>query len=106
MLTPFLGVKHSTRTGGGALRTGVDGPRPGAGRSATWNRGLGSLPDGRTVRACAGAAKVADGAWISLSGGTHQGGEILGDVYARQADLDSSNRRRVEEKRRIWGLEY
>jgi hypothetical protein len=23
-----------------------------------------------------------------------------------QADLDSSNRRRVEEKRRIWGLEY
>jgi hypothetical protein len=23
-----------------------------------------------------------------------------------QADLDSSNRRRVEEKRRIWGLEH
>jgi hypothetical protein len=39
------------RTGGGALCRGADGRRPGAGRSATWYRGLGSLPDGRTVRA-------------------------------------------------------
>jgi hypothetical protein len=52
------------------------------------------------------AAKVAGGAWISLPGGTPSGEEILGVVLARQADLDSSNRRRVEEKRRIWGLEY
>jgi hypothetical protein len=35
MFTPFSGAKHSTRTGGGALYTGADGPRPGAGRSAT-----------------------------------------------------------------------
>jgi hypothetical protein len=42
---------------GGALCIGADGPRPGAGQSATWDRGLGSLPDGRTVRACAGGGE-------------------------------------------------
>jgi hypothetical protein len=42
--------------GGGALWSGADGPRHRAGRSATWCRSLGSLPDGRTVRAYAGAA--------------------------------------------------
>jgi hypothetical protein len=68
------------KTGGGALCIGVDGPRPGAGRSVTWRRAYGSLPDGRTVRACAGAAKVVGGVWISLPGGTRQGGEILGVV--------------------------
>jgi hypothetical protein len=64
MLTPFLGAKHSTRTGGGALCTGADGPRPGAGRSVTWRRARvpcltaeWSAPWDRTVRACAGAAK-------------------------------------------------
>jgi hypothetical protein len=57
VLTPFSGAKHSTRTGGGALCTGADGPRPGTGRSATWSRGKGSLPDGRTVRACAGGGE-------------------------------------------------
>jgi hypothetical protein len=41
LLTPFSGAKHSTRTGGGALCTGADGPRPGTGRSATWSRGKG-----------------------------------------------------------------
>jgi hypothetical protein len=51
VLTPFWSAKHSTRTGGGALWSGADGPRPGAGRSATWCRSTGSLPDGRTVRA-------------------------------------------------------
>jgi hypothetical protein len=47
----FLGRQSLNTNRGGALCTGVDGPRPGVGRSATWNRGLGSLPDGRTVRA-------------------------------------------------------
>jgi hypothetical protein len=37
--------------GGGTLWSGADGPRPGAGRSATWCRSFGPLPDGRTVRA-------------------------------------------------------
>jgi hypothetical protein len=39
-----------------------------------------SAPTGWTVRACAGAAEVAGGAWISLSGGTRRGEEILGVV--------------------------
>jgi hypothetical protein len=39
------------RTDGGALCRGADGPRSGAGQSATWYRGWRSLPDGRTVRA-------------------------------------------------------
>jgi hypothetical protein len=37
--------------------------------------------------------------------GPRRGGEILCDVYARQADLDSSNRRRAEEKREIGDRE-
>jgi hypothetical protein len=91
LLTLFRSAKYSRRTGGGALWSGADGPRHGAGRSATWReaavlsgqartvRGLGpdgprpaagawvlcltagrSAPWGRTVRACAGAAEVAD----------------------------------------------
>ena len=74
MLTLFRSANHSRRTSGGALCTGADGPRAGAGRSAAWCeaavlsaqgrtvRGLGPdgprpgarlglLPDGRTVRA-------------------------------------------------------
>jgi hypothetical protein len=47
----FSGAKHYVRTGGGAPCRGADGPRPGAGQSATWYRGWRSLPDGRTVRA-------------------------------------------------------
>jgi hypothetical protein len=38
VLVPFSGANHYTRTGDGALCTGADGPRPGAGRSATWCR--------------------------------------------------------------------
>jgi hypothetical protein len=57
MLVPFGGANHSTRTGGGALCRGADGPRPGVGQSAAWCRGLGSLPDGRTARACAGGGE-------------------------------------------------
>jgi hypothetical protein len=41
MLAPFSGANHSTRTGGGALWSGADGPRHRAGRSAA---------QGRTVR--------------------------------------------------------
>jgi hypothetical protein len=33
--------------------------------------------------------------------GPRRGGEILGVIYGRQATLDTSNRRRAEEKRRI-----
>jgi hypothetical protein len=36
VLTLFWSAKYSRRTGGGALWSGADGPRPGAGRSATW----------------------------------------------------------------------
>jgi hypothetical protein len=39
------------RTGGGALCTDADGPRPGAGRSATWSRARVSCLMDRTVRA-------------------------------------------------------
>jgi hypothetical protein len=42
--------------GDGVLWSDADGPRHRAGRSATWCRSSGSLPDGRTVRACVGAA--------------------------------------------------
>jgi hypothetical protein len=73
VLVPFWGANHCVRTGGGACCTGTNGPRPGAGRSATWDRAKGFLPDGRTVRACAGAAEVTGGAWISLLGGTPSG---------------------------------
>jgi hypothetical protein len=39
LLTLFWSAKYSRRTGGGALWSGADGPRPGARRSATWRRG-------------------------------------------------------------------
>jgi hypothetical protein len=39
MLTLFPSAKYSRRTSGGALWSGADGPRPGAGRSATWRKG-------------------------------------------------------------------
>jgi hypothetical protein len=50
------------RTGDGALYTCADGPRPGAGRSATWSRARVPCLMGRTVRACAGATEFTDGA--------------------------------------------
>ena len=76
----FLERQTLNKNRGGALCTGADGPRAGVGRSAAWcearrcslHRGgrsaqgsdgprpgarLGLLPDGRTVRACAGAAE-------------------------------------------------
>jgi hypothetical protein len=57
LLTPFRSAKYSRRTGGGALWSGADGPRPGAGRSARVQ----------------GRRKIAGGAWISLPGGTPSG---------------------------------
>jgi hypothetical protein len=60
----FWGANHSTRTSGGALCTGADGPRPGVERSAAWREARvscltaeRSVPWGRTVRACAGATE-------------------------------------------------
>jgi hypothetical protein len=88
VLTPFWSAKYSRRTGGGALWSGADGPRPGAGRSATWCKSTGSLPDGRTVRALG-----PDGPRVRRGGGRppaapgsrsregpRRGGEILGVV--------------------------
>jgi PPE-repeat protein len=88
MLTPFSGAKHSTRTGGGALCAGADGPRLGTGRSATWSRGKGSLPDGRTVRAYRPDGPRVRRGWRRSPAapgsrsreGPHRGGEILGVV--------------------------
>jgi hypothetical protein len=64
VLTPFSGAKHSTRTGGGALYTGADGPWPGARRSTTWHRAIVPcltagrfVPWGQTVHSCAGATR-------------------------------------------------
>jgi hypothetical protein len=62
VLVPFWGANHCVRTRGGALYRGADGPRPGTGAwtpclTAGW-----SAPTCRTVRTCAGVAKVAGGA--------------------------------------------
>jgi hypothetical protein len=88
VLTPFWSAKYSRRTGGGALWSGADGPRPGAGRSATWREAValsgqartvrGTGPDGPRPRAgrsarTQGWRKIAGGAWISLPGGTPSG---------------------------------
>jgi hypothetical protein len=74
-----------------------DGPRPGA--------RLGFLPDGRTVRACTGVAEE-QRRRLDLAPGRDPVEEERSYKLSRlgQADLDSSNRRRVEEKRRIWGI--
>jgi hypothetical protein len=50
MLTLFWSAKYSRRTGGGALWSGADGPRPGAGRSATWREAAVLSGQARTVR--------------------------------------------------------
>jgi hypothetical protein len=57
---------------GGALWSGADGPRPGAGRSATWRRGKGPLPDDRTVRALG-----SDGPRVRRGGGYQQNSEQI-----------------------------
>ena len=84
----FLERQSLNKNHGGALWSGADGPRPGAGRSATWCRSLGPLPDGRTVRALrpdgprvrrgGGRSPAAPGS--RSREGPHRGGEILGVV--------------------------
>jgi hypothetical protein len=50
LLTLFRSAKYSRRTGGGALWSGADGPRRGAGRSATWREAAVLSGQARTVR--------------------------------------------------------
>jgi hypothetical protein len=74
--------------GGGALWSDADGPRHRAGRSTTWCRSSGSLPDGRTVRALGpDGPRVRRGGGRSPTApgsrsreGPRRGGEILGVV--------------------------
>jgi hypothetical protein len=51
VLTPIRAPITVLRTGGGALGTVADGPRPGVGRSATWSRARVPCLTDRTVRA-------------------------------------------------------
>jgi hypothetical protein len=77
----FFGRQTLTRTGGGALCTGTDGPRPGAEWSTTWRRARVPCLTCRTVRALGpdgprvrrGGEGRRRGAWISLPGGTPSG---------------------------------
>jgi hypothetical protein len=50
MLTPFRRRQSLKRTSGGALWSSTDGPRPGAGRSATWREAAALSGQTRTVR--------------------------------------------------------
>jgi hypothetical protein len=80
MLTPFRAPITITRTGGGALCRGADGPRPGARRSATWYRGLvPCLTVGRSARAQGRRRSPATPGSRSREG-PRRGGEILGVV--------------------------
>jgi hypothetical protein len=73
---------------GGALWSDADGPWHRVGRSATWCRSSGSLPDGRTVRALGPdgpRVRRGDGRSPAAPGsrsreGPRRGGEILGVV--------------------------
>jgi hypothetical protein len=49
MLTPFQRRQSLKRTSGGVLWSGTDGPRPGAGRSATWREAAVLSGQTRTV---------------------------------------------------------
>jgi hypothetical protein len=50
LLTPFRRRQLLKRTSGGALCTGADGPRAGAGRSAAWCEAAVLSGQARTVR--------------------------------------------------------
>jgi hypothetical protein len=73
---------------GGALWSGADGPRPGAGRSATWRkarvfcltagRSAPWGPDGPRVRRGGGSRRRRPGS--RSREGPRRGGEILGDI--------------------------
>jgi hypothetical protein len=76
----FWSANHSTRTSGGALCTGANGPRLSARLGFLPNgwtvRALG--PDGPRVRRGGGRSPAAPGSHSRE--GPRQGGEILGDV--------------------------
>ena len=84
----FLERQTLNKNRGGALCTGADGPRAGAGRSAAWCESPSSLPDGRTVRALGpDGPRVRRGGGRSPAApgsrsreGPRRGGEILGVV--------------------------
>jgi hypothetical protein len=50
VLTPFRSAKYSRRTGGGALWSGADGPRPGVRRRCSLVKRGRSAAQGRMVR--------------------------------------------------------
>jgi hypothetical protein len=65
LLTLFWSAKYSRRTGGGALWSGADGPRPGAGRSATWREAAVLSGQARTVRGTGpDGPRPGAGAWV------------------------------------------
>jgi hypothetical protein len=65
LLTLFWSAKYSRRTGGGALWSGADGPRPGAGRSATWHEAAVLSGQARTVRGTGSdGPRPGAGAWV------------------------------------------
>jgi hypothetical protein len=79
-------------------------------RSATWRRARVPCLTGQTVRMHleAGRSARAQGRWSLPAApesrsreGPRRGGEILGFVLGREATLDTSNRRRAEQKRII-----
>jgi hypothetical protein len=84
----FLECQTPNKNRGGALWSGADGPRPRAGRSVTWRRGKGLLPDGRMVRTLGpDGPRVRRGDRRSPAApgsrsreGPRRGGEILGVV--------------------------
>jgi hypothetical protein len=88
VLTPFRSAKYSRRTGGGALWSGADGPRPRAGRSTTWREAAVLSGQARTVRAlgpdgprvCRGSGRSPAAPGSRSREGPRRGGEILGVV--------------------------
>jgi hypothetical protein len=84
---------------------GPDGPRPSVGLRFSCLTAGRSVPWGRTVRACTGGGEGCRRR-LDLALGRDPVGEERSYVMFRleQTDLDSFNRRKAEEKRRIWGL--
>jgi hypothetical protein len=65
LLTPFRSAKYSRRTGGGALWSGADGPRHGAGWSATWREAAVLSGQARTVHGLGpDGPRPGAGAWV------------------------------------------
>jgi hypothetical protein len=65
MLAPFWRRQLLKRTSGGALWSGADGPRHGAGRSATWREAAELPGQARTVRGLGpDGPRPGAGAWV------------------------------------------